>query len=263
MAMANLHPAAAYEVEVAELRKRSRYALLALGATVLHRVCSMGVAIWQRSLLESIKAGSPPALATLDLSDKAEMAVGIGLLVLLVTTGVTFLRWLKLTVRLTAAFGGGAFKWSPSDAVWGFIIPFVSFVRPYEIIRDVYARLDPELIAEPPLQVVADESTGYRDVRVTPPPPPIRLSRASIGAWWAAWWIGNVLGNISARLGTDDVSSMIGQRAVFATSDVVDVVSAVLAIHVVRAVTLRLLERFRRLRYTPAEKLDAANVVIG
>ena len=39
-------------------------------------------------------------------------------------------------VKLARGLGGETLMWVPKDAVWAFIIPIVSFVRPYRVIRD-------------------------------------------------------------------------------------------------------------------------------
>ena len=166
-------------------------------------------------------------------------------------------------MRLTRQLGYTPFKWAPGDAAWSFFIPFVSIVRPYTILRDTYDTLEPSAVAEPPTQVVVDDTTGYRDVKVVRPPAPLPLSHASIGAWWAAWWVAGFIATYVFFMPKTGIDAIIARDHTLAVAHGINIVSAGLAILVVRAVSLRLLERYRRVRHTPAEMLEAANIVVG
>lgn len=256
------HPAELYEADMQQVQRRGLFAMIALAVTLGSRLFSGGVAWWQITLLRQVNSEVPPALERAELSDTLMRVGGITQLVMLVVTAVLFLRWLRQCVRLTIALGGTTLRWTPSEAVWAFFIPFFSFLRPYLVIRDVHARLAPDLVPEPPTQVVADGTTGYRDVKLVAPPPPMKLPHAGIGAWWATWWIANALSNVAIRIKGTDVDTLIGHNSLLLASDVADVASALLALLVVRALTARLQERFRRIRHTPAEQLAALHITI-
>ena len=173
--------------------------MYALGAAAAIRVFNIAVLLWQNDLVASLHSPTPPSQATLERRYSLAHVGAIGLLALLVVGGVLFLRWLHLAMRLTQALGDRSLTWSPKDAVMGFIIPFVSFVRPYQVMRDLHDALAPNLAPEPDVQVRAVETMGYRQVEMQAPPPARALPHASIGAWWAFFWIGNVVANIASR----------------------------------------------------------------
>lgn len=256
------HPAEPYAADVQTIRRRGLFAMIALALTLGQRLFSSSVALWQDSLLHRLHGEAPPTQDVLELSDTLTGLNGIAQLVLLVLTAVLFLRWLHLCVRLTRALGGETLTWTPRDAMWAFFIPFVNCVRPYRVIRDVHDHLAPDLVPEPPVQVIADGTTGYRDVKLVVPPPPMKLPHAGIGAWWATWWIGNILNNISARTKGTDVDDLLVRNGLTIAADWADIVCALLALLLVRALTMRVLERFRRVRHTPAEQLAAAQITI-
>jgi hypothetical protein len=253
------HPAARYEADVNKARRRATATMAALGLTAALRVLGVCALLWRISLLHDAQAGAPAPLATLERSDMLVRYEAISELPLLIVTGILFLFWLHLTVRLTKGLGGDTLRWTPQDAVWGFIIPFISFLRPYHVVRDVNDQLAPDLVPEPPMQVRPE---GYRGVEFRPPPSPVKLPHASIGAWWAAFWVGNVLANIASRQDARTVDALITQDTLNSVSDGVDIASAVLAIVVVRAVSARLLERFRRVRYNTVEVLEREGVAL-
>ena len=58
-----------------------------------------------------------------------------------VATGTLFLMWLHRVVKVTRALGGDTLRWSPKDAVLGFIIPFINIARPFQVMRDVHDHL--------------------------------------------------------------------------------------------------------------------------
>jgi hypothetical protein len=256
------HPAEQHTNDLDVARSRARWAMILLGITAAQRAVTIPVTLWQNGLIEALKRGEPPSQESLERSDQLIQLAGVAQLVLLVATGTLFLMWLHRTVKLTRALGGETLRWTPKDATWGFVIPFISFARPYQVMRDVHDHLAPDVLPEPPVEVKPGELSGYRGVEVKVPPPPVKLPHASIGAWWACFWVGNVFGNIAARQAGTGVDALLMRNTLNAISDTIDIVSAVLAIVVVRGVTARLIERFRRARHNPVEALQAAGVTI-
>ncbi len=256
------HPAEAWEVEVRRVQARGTVAIVALGVTVLTRVVQIGIQRWQSGLISAVQAGSPPPQETLDFSDKVVQLGALTQLVVLLVTGVVFLRWLHGATRCTRALGGDTLRWTPKEAVTGFIIPFLNIARPFQIVRDVHDHLAPELLPAPQAQAVSGELSGYRSVELREPPPPVRLPHASIGAWWGTFWLGNVFGNIAARQTGNTLDALQSMHTLNTISDSIDVVSASLAIVMVRGVTARLAERFRRVRHNSPEVLLAHGVTV-
>jgi hypothetical protein len=214
----------------------------------------MAVCGWQNSLLGRFKQGESISQEALKQTDSLVRTGGIGQLILLLITAVLFLRWLHRLTALARPLGRGYMRWTPRDAVLAFFIPFVNIFRPYEVLRDLHNRLTPDFLPEPPDQTVVEDA-DYRGVRIASPPPPVRLPHAAIGAWWGAFWGGNLLANIASRIHPTTVDGLMGFNSLSMVSDAVDILSAGLGIVVVRGVTARLLERFRRVRHNPVEVL--------
>lgn len=254
------HPAARFEADLHTVQGRATAAMIALGLTAVSRIFSIPVQLWQSSLLRDAQYGSTPSQESLQLSDTLMSTSALATLALLIVTGVLFLRWLHKSVALTRALGGDTLRWTPREAVTGFIIPFINIARPYQIVRDLHDHLAPDVVPEPAAQAVADASTNYREVRLEAPPPPVKLPHAAIGAWWGFFWVGNVFANIAARTTGEDISTFIARNTLNTISDSFDIVSATLAVVMVRGVTARLAERYRRVRYNSPEALHAAGI---
>ncbi len=260
---AGQHPAEQYAADVDVARSRGTWAMILLGLTAAQRAVTIPLTLWQNSLGEAVKRGEAPPQESLERSDQLIQMAGVAQLALLVATATLFLMWLHRTVKLTRALGGDTLRWTPKDAVWGFIIPFINIARPFQVMRDVHDHLAPDVLPEPPVQVQPGELSGYRGVEVKAPPPPAKLPHASIGAWWGFFWVGNAFGNIAARQTGTSIDDLLTRNTLNAVSDAIDIVSALLAVVVVRGVTARLVERFRRARHNPVEALAAAGVTIS
>lgn len=256
------HPAEEYAADVRTAESRGTITVVALALTVLERVVAIPVATWQSGLIRDAQRGEMPPQSTLELSDTLMATLGIGQFVLLVVTGVLFLRWLHRVVFVTRGLGAEMLTWAPKDAVLAFIIPIISIVRPYQVMRDVHDMLAPDAVPEPAPQVRAGDAQGYRQVEMVAPPAPAKLPHASISAWWAAFWFGNVLANIASRQTGTSADDLLTRNTLNSASDAVEIVSATLAIVVVRAVTARLVERYRRVRHNPVEALAAAHLSV-
>jgi hypothetical protein len=263
------HPAAPYDRPVAELRTRATLALVALAATMLARAWDFGARQWSIGLLQSIVAteqgGEPASQAQLELADQLVNLGAFAINALLLVTAIVFLRWVHRLVTLTRALGAPDLRWTPSQAVWGFIIPFVSLVRPYQVLRDVQQRLDPEEVAPPAPRLERDLQADYRSSALVLPPRAKALTSSLLGLWWGSF----IAMSVVARLANAFVKGATTTHAVVAAyhSDMLAsglaVVAAALCMQVVRSLTARLEERFRRIRHATTESLVEQRVFVG
>lgn len=257
------HPAQALEGDVRKAHGRARVAMAALVVTALIRVYNVGARWWQSGLVQEAQAGRTPEQAVLERSDALVQVGAVFTLLILVVTGVVFLRWLHKTVALTRALGGDTLRFTPKDAVLGFIVPIWNISRPYQVVRDVHDHLAPDAVPEPQVQVRADDAMGYRQVAMVAPPQAVKVPHASIAAWWGFFWVGNIFANIAGRQQGQTLDSLLMANTFNNISDVIDVVAAALGVLMVRVLDARLAERFRRVRYNRPEDLQAAGIEIA
>lgn len=235
-------------------RQHGKAAIAALIVTAVIRVYTVGIASWQIGLLDDLQRGVAPT-STLQLSDSLFMAGSVAELVMLLVTGVLFLRWLSQAVKVARDLQvSPPLVWTPSQAVWGFFIPFVNLVRPYQVLRDLHDVLEPAGVPEPAPRPRLDGAAGYRKVELEKAPPPAKLPHASIGVWWALYILGGIVGRGASRSGPGALELM-SSRTMSIVSDAIEIGSASLAILVVLAISARLAERQRRLRYATDEEL--------
>jgi hypothetical protein len=266
------HPALLYDRPVAELRTRARLAVGVLAVTLLARGWDVGARQWSIGLLQTLlTSGDPVQRATQSQLELADRLVNLGAGVIgpaFLVTAILFLRWVHALVKLTRQLGVDGLAWTPSQAVWGFIIPVVSFIRPYKVLRDVQQGLDPDEIAPPPPRVDRDVQAGYRGVTFEVPPSPSRLPSSFLGAWWGSFMFGSVVARIASASSNVDksgnrIESLVTSYHVAMFSSAVLVVAAAFAILVVRSLTARLEERFRRIRHSTPESLSAQGIALG
>jgi hypothetical protein len=154
---------------------------------------------------------------------------------IIVPLAVAFLVWLHRVVRNVPALGNPKSKvdYSPGWAVGSFFVPFVNLVVPYKAVREVWEKSDPAV------------RSGDDFMFAQPSPAPLVLG------WWLVWIAWYVLSNISWRL-HDDVTTPDTLRftaGFHILSHLSGIVTAALAIAVVRGIDRRQTERARHVAY--------------
>jgi Domain of unknown function (DUF4328) len=254
------HPGARFERQLADARLRAIGAIAALGLTVASRLFTLVVEARQVVLVREAMADGDVDPETMELGDRLAWFGHMSQAVLFVVTAVLFIQWLWIVIGLTRDLGGRLW-WRPRDALRVFLVPIVNFWEPYRLLRDVTRALAPQRLPDPPTRMELDGSTGYRDGRLIVPPPRRALPAALVGAWWTAYSLGWVPGAIvrTASLG-EECAAYEPRLLTEIASDAAEIVAAVLAIQLVRAVAARLDERFRRIRHNPVDVLDEAGI---
>ena len=261
------HPAAHLLPSVVVLRRRATLAIIALGAVMLARGASLLALEWSVVLLRSIPtcgSGAPPALMDrIRAADAIVNATNTAIAITFVVTAIVFLRWMHRLVLLTRALDA-ALAWSPSEAVWSFIIPLVGLVRPYQILSAVHTALAPENVAPVDVRVEPSAQGDYRSVVFVAPSAAIAIPAAPVAMWWGAFILLSV-GTRVVTMVTTGAKSTTVDGAVTSyhgtmLADAVAVIAAALAIMVVRGLTARAVERFRRIRESTPEALAAQGI---
>jgi len=140
-------------------------------------------ATWARRLLwaDAALSGAAIALALLRGLDPwrqgpADMAIGIGQIIVFIACAFVTLRWLYLANANARALGATDLMGSPGLAVGWFFIPLANLFMPYVTVRDMWkASADP------------------RDWQAA-------SASGAIVLWWVLWLAGNIAGTISLRL---------------------------------------------------------------
>jgi uncharacterized protein DUF4328/uncharacterized protein DUF4339 len=146
---------------------------------------------------------------------KADVIVTLGILQLLLywTTAGFFAAWAYQAYQNLKAFRVRNLRFTPGWAAGGFFVPFLNFVRPFQVFRELWKASDPSSNEENWVSA----STG-----------PLLI------AWWAGFLFMCLLGQIALHLPTDVDASGFGMF-----SDLVSIAATVLAILVVRKINER------------------------
>lgn len=210
------------------------FLFLAFIAVALFSVFSSAL---QLGLIAEVLAGGGVTDERVEANDRRQAAAAFVHLVVYVALVVAFLLWLYRVSRNLPALGNekSRIEYKPGWAVGSFFIPIVNLFMPYKAVREVWEKSDP----------------GIRtpdDVMFTP-----AASAPLLLGWWLSWVAMNVLGRVTGRFEQEAATpeTLRWVTWVEMAGDLVGVLSAVLAILVVRGVTRRQEERAAHVAYVP------------
>lgn len=231
------------EASVRRLDARARFTRGALVATLLARVWDVLMRGWSVSLIRSYQAAEHDAReALMPQLAQADRLVTLGAFAigaLYLVTAVAFLLWVHSLVALARSLGGEALRWTPAQAVLGFLIPLLNWFRPYQVLRDVHETLALALAPEPsPFPHAGGAARAA---------PATTAFRVLLGAWWGAFLLSNVVASAaSAARDSQRVEGILAQYHTAALASVIAIVAAALALRVIAGLSARLRERARR-----------------
>src|SRR5262245_2731722 len=218
-----------------------------LAANVLIAVIQVGFESLQLFLISSQPETATSALSD-DDADISDMPGGILQLAVLmhggvaaifnllvfIATVVVFLIWEHRANSNLRPLGVPRPEFSSRWAVGSWFVPFLNLVVPFQIVRYIWRKSDPDTVkanvgSGPWNYSGADEST--------------------LKAWWGFWIATGIVGRFSDRISlrAKELSEheLAGWAGIIAST--LAVIAALLAISVVRGVTARQEERYRRL----------------
>lgn len=197
-------------------------AMLALG--LLIGVVALWASIGQMELLNRITHGEHFTVEEANASDSRIQLIGLGQLVILITTVIFFGRWIYVAACNVRALGAQNLTCSPGWAVGYYFIPFANLFKPFGAMKEIW------------------KASGNPAAWEQEPGSPI------LGTWWTFWIFSCVFGQIALRttLGARTPDDYSAAAAITMVSDVIDILLAIVAIWLVRSLTQRQLETAQR-----------------
>jgi len=122
-------------------RTRARWAQVLVGIAAAIFVALAATGISELSLIDRIIGGSATESEVVSFLRFAE-SLGSLLVLVYVTSGIAVFAWLSRTVEIVPPLGGGTPRRSPREAIGWWFFPIANFFIPYQIVRDVYRRLE-------------------------------------------------------------------------------------------------------------------------
>lgn len=200
--------------------------------TIVAAVCALDLA---SDLMEIRLIDRAPdiSLEELEANTFRQSAMAILYLLVLLPTAITFLVWFFRAHRNLEALGATSLRHTPRWAVLGFIVPVLNFIRPMQVMSEVWR----ETMTDP-------SPDGARDLLTIPNPstPPV------VATWWVLWLLSEALSRFSAYQLPDqptlyDVSTAARMGVL---ENALAIPAAILAAVIVYRVSRRQEERGRR-----------------
>jgi hypothetical protein len=177
----------------------------------------------QVGLLSSIKSGKYISRSALLDSDNREQLIGTAQLIVYFFTVVLFLIWFHRAYRNLPALGARGLKHTPRGAVAWWFVPFASFVKPYQIMTEVWRASNPD----------GSSTDGMGWKRLSTP--------SNLKLWWGFWiassLIGNVLLRFTLRVEDPSIEAYIGMSWLGIGVDCLDLLAAALIIEIVNQIS--------------------------
>ena len=145
-------------------------------------------------------------------SDHVNDIVALAQIVLVIVTGITFLRWTYRSNKNLRAFSGESMKVTPGWSVGWHFVPIANFWKPYQVMKEIWN--------------VSHKGTP--------------TAHSLVGWWWAVWIIANYISGLAINSveRADDASGYAASAVSYMISDGVDVILYVVTLVMVTRIGL-------------------------
>lgn len=204
------------------IRELSHWLIIFLIGIAVLSIVSFGSGLLQARLLEQIRQGVQVPQDVAEAADSRQFVVGMMELGSMVTTGILFLTWMRRAYNNLPAFGMEEPKYSPGWAMWGFLVPFLNLIRPYQVMKELWRASDPDVRPGP----------GWVNVRVSP----------LVGWWWGTYLLMNFVASLAVRIaleGGTEAGDILVVTQLDVASSALTIPAAVFAAGVVREIMVK------------------------
>ena len=226
------------------LEGRARWAIVALAATIVTELLSIGVNWSEIDLVNRELGGENVPISDFEASDNRQAIVAILYIAVLIATTVLFIRWFRAAYGNLLALGQPHLRFKPGWSIGAWFVPFLNLWRPKQIANDIWNGSGPNA---PPYG-----KSAWKDASAP----------TFLGVWWLFWIVGGLLDNVVARtaFSRDTLADIRDADRLEMAASVVSIVGASLAILVVRRLTARQQERAQRIAVTGLPVATAGTV---
>lgn len=130
----------------------------------------------QVDLVDRVMHGASVSFAEAQDNDDRQMTIGFIQFGLFIVTAIAFLFWIHRAHKNLPVLGARDLKFSSGQAVAGFFIPFLNFVRPHQVVTEIWKASDPSV----------EEGTGWQFI----------TAPFLITFWWLAYLASGFIGNL-------------------------------------------------------------------
>lgn len=171
---------------------------------------------FQYNLLQNLSAGIEVSDEAINANDLREGAIGVLYLVVIIISGVTFIRWFRrayFNLHTQVSYLEHAEGW----AAGAWFVPIINLFRPYNIMRELYDETD---------ELLEKKVEGYTTM----------LRSTVVGWWWFFWITSSLLSNASYRLSmhAESIEAFSNVTILGMASNVFGIPAALLVVKVIK-----------------------------
>ena len=218
-------PAERGEALVRKLTRLMRIAILGLILCAVLDLVAIGFDVSYQHLVDRLIAGTFVSPSDAQSADDRQTAIGVVQLLVALLTAIPFIAWFREAYTNVGRLGIQGLRFSRGWTIGAWFVPILNFARPKAIADDIWRGSDPRLPAHG------------------------SFTRAPVpwffNVWWGAFLASWILGRIAFNIeqGSDSASTLSSANKLLMTSDVAELLAAILAIVVVYRTTGRQWER--------------------
>ncbi|MCH8273531.1 MAG: DUF4328 domain-containing protein [Armatimonadetes bacterium] len=213
----------------------ARFVVILLAMNAVASLIALLLGRSEIALLQRIQSGEVVTESEITMNDLVVGGFAMVQLLIVLVTVVLFFIWFYRAYYNLAALRVSGRKYAAGWAVGWWFIPIANLILPYNIAKEIWQASDP--------QDLAPEGNAWRRNSVTP----------LLGVWWLVWIVSHFAdsGYLMATVAAVTIEEMIAASNIGTVTDVIDMLSALLALSVVRAITARQEQKMARLVYVP------------
>lgn len=176
--------------------------------------------IAQLDLLERISDGAEYTQFEIEFNDLRQGLLAFIYLFVYVGLGILYLRWFYLAYKNTHSIYcfTPALRYTAKTAIWGFLVPFISWVYPVRIMKDISFTYQ---------TILAKKVENFQN----------KITDKTIHVWWGLFVFSSVISTILNRLTNDDsIENIIFATKVLAFDCALQMLVIPFAVKVVQAI---------------------------
>lgn len=211
--------------------ERARWAQWLLGLGALLALAALWSSWQQLALVQDLARGANVEDAVVEESATRQQLFAFAQLGLGLVSAIVFLMWTSMLTKRLIELGVTDMKYAPKWSVWGFIIPIINLIRPYQVVSELWK--------------ASDIAPGPDDPWTKKPTPMI------VNVWFVVLILDGIIGRLTNRVSFDTIEQVLQTTWLTVAFDALGVVTALVALRLVAEIDERLRTSEGRLTQTP------------
>lgn len=196
-------------------KERAKGAIILLWIMLALEVLMFISDYMEYSLLQRALNGGGVDYQDATSNDTRQLLIGILYLIAIIISGIFFINWFRRAYNNLYLLKVPRLSYSESSAGWSWFVPFLNFVRPYQIMKETWESTDD----------ILNRYTNYQH----------NFKINTVNMWWGLWIIQGILGYIGSRMYlTDDINLYLTGSIMGMISNFLATIGAFVAIKMIK-----------------------------